>query len=145
MFLLSPADNCPSTPDLDDAWTRDPSNLAGAFTVGLMASSTKAIVDGNEVAYNYRTQAEFDASYQWRKSGIVTSAPLCPFIPANLQTSWSNRISVSEGVYNLGITYANGVYKSMSSGIMQQVLGMALRGVDIYAWLYWEGNQNWYN
>jgi hypothetical protein len=149
MVLLSPADNCPSTPDLVRAWSRDASKLAGAFTVGLMASSTKAIIDGNETAYNYRTQAEFDVSYQWRKSGIATSA--CAgagagaLIPANLQTSWSDRISVSEGVYNLGITYANGVYRSMSSAIMRPVLEMALRRVDTYAWLYWEGNQNWYN
>jgi hypothetical protein len=145
MVLLSPADNCPSTPDLVNAWSRNPNNVAGAFTVGMMASSTKAIVDGNEVAYNYRTQAEFDVSYQWRKSGIVTGASPCPFIPASLNSSWSNRISVSEAVYNRGISYANGVYKSMSSGIMQEVLGMALRGVDKYAWLYWEDARSWYN
>jgi hypothetical protein len=145
MVLLSPADNCPSTPDVDDAWTRDPSNLAGAFTVGMMASSTKAIIDGNEIGYNYRTQAEFDGSYNWRKSGIVTSQVKCAFIPATLQATWSNKISISEGVYNLGLNYANGVYKAMSPAIMQQVLGMALLGVDKYAWLYWEGTQNWYN
>lgn len=145
MVLLSPADNCPTTPDLDDAWTRDPNNLAGAFTVGIMAGSTKPIIDGNEVAYNYRTQAEFDVSYSWRKVGIATNAVPCAFIPTNLLPSWSNKISVSEGVYNQGLTYANGVYRPMSPAIMQQVLGMALRGVDKYAWLYWEENGNWYN
>ena len=144
MVLLSPADNCPSTPDLDNAWNRTPNNIAGAFTVGLMASSTKPIVDGNEVAYNYRTQAEFDVSYQWRKSGIVTSPTPCPFIPATLASSWSSRISISEGVYNKGLSYANGVYKPMSPDIMRQVLGMALGRVDTYAWVYWEG-ENWYN
>ncbi len=141
MVLLSPADNCPSTPDLVNAWSRDPSKLAGAFTVGMMENSTKPIVDGNEVSYNYRTQAEFDASYQWRKFGMATK---CPFISTALQTSWSNRMSVSEAVYNRGLNYANGVYKPMSPAIMQQVMGMALRGVDKYAWLYWEG-ANWYN
>jgi hypothetical protein len=141
MVLLSPADNCPATPDLQTAWTRDPNNLAGAFTVGLMEQSTKPIVDGNEVSYNYRTQAEFDASYRWRRYDMATK---CPYIPTSFQASWSNRISISQAVYNRPITYANGVYKDMNPTIMRQNLGMALRGVDRYAWLYWEGG-NWYN
>ena len=145
MVLISPADNCPSTPDVVNAWTRDPSNLAGAFTVGLIANSRTPIVDGNEVAYNYRTQAEFDASYQWRKYGIVTSAVHCAFIPTTLNAGWPGKISISEAVYNNPITYANGVYKSMNPAIMQQVATMALRGVDKYAWLFWESPQNWYN
>ena len=144
MVLLSPSENCPSTPSVVRAWTPDPNNVAGAFTVGLMERSNKAIIDGNEVSYAYRSQAEFDAAYQWRKTGMVGSTP-CPFIPPALYASWSNRISISEAVYNRGILYANNDYRSMTAQMMNQVLGMALRGVDTYAWLYWEEGQNWYN
>ena len=51
MVLLSPSENCPGTPDLVRAWSPDPNNVAGAFTVGLMERSNKAIIDGKAVSY----------------------------------------------------------------------------------------------
>ena len=47
-------------------------------------------------------------------------------------------------VYNQAILYANGERRSMDAPTLNRVLGMALRGVDTYAWVYWEG-ANWYN
>ena len=49
MVLLSPSENCPTTPGIVRSWTPDPNNVGGAFTVGLMKPSNKAIIDGNEV------------------------------------------------------------------------------------------------
>ena len=145
MVLISPADNCLGTPPLVNAWTEDPNNLSGAFTVGIMASANRPVIDGNEVSYNYRSQAEFDAAYEWRKTGIVSSATPCPFIPTSLNASWSTKMSVSEATYNLPITYANGAYRDMNVTIMPGILGMALRRVDKYVWFYWEGDKSWYN
>ena len=140
MVLLSPSENCASTPSIVRSWTPTTNRLTGAFTVGLMEQSNKPIIDGNEVGYAYRSQAEFDAAYTWNKTGMAG----CPFIPASFASTYPWRVSVSAPVYNQQILYANNDSRPMSPQIMSQVLPMAIRGVDEYAWLYWEG-ANWYN
>jgi hypothetical protein len=142
MVLLSPNENCAATPNIVRAWTPDPNVVAGAFTVGIMMSSNKPIIDGNEVGYAYRSQAEFDASKAWNKTGMAASG--CPAIPSTFASTYPSRVSVSQPVYNQSIGYANGETRVMNLTVFPNVLNMALRSVDQYAWLYWEG-QNWYN
>ncbi len=142
MFLLSPNENCSTTPSLVREWTPNPNRLTGAFSVGLMMGSNKPVIDGNEVGYAYRSQAEFDAAAGWNKSGMASSG--CAFIPSSFASTYPSRVSVSEPVYNQSILYANGNTRVMNLSVFPGVIKMAIQGSESYAWLYWEG-ANWYN
>ena len=114
--------------------------MMGAFSVGLIEGATNAVIDGNETGYAYRSQAEFDVAYSWRKSGIVIDGTTA-YIPSSMNATWSSKISCAEPTYNLTLNYSDGP-RVMSTAIMPGVLNMALRGVDEYVWFYWEENRN---
>ena len=127
MVLISPNSDCVATPSLVYSWNRNPDSVRGAFTVGLMMGSNKPIIDGNEVGYAYRSQAEFDAAYTWDKTGIAASG--CPFIPPTFASTYPSRVSVSEPVYNRSITYANSDQRVMNLTVLPTVIyGPAWRG-----------------
>jgi hypothetical protein len=61
--------------------------LIGPFFSGFVEGSGKrsTVVDGGKL-YHLRTPKEFQDSYAWRKSGIVSERVDCPFIPPALRS-----------------------------------------------------------
>ena len=113
-------------------------DLRGAFSAGLIegTDSRSRFVDGGEL-YTYRSAADFQASYEFRKTLIAAPEAACPFIPAHLQTVWPLKVGIGFGVFNQ--RYQN---IAMSPAILRHTLEAALRRCDEYVWLYSE-NQNW--
>ncbi|MCE9609384.1 MAG: hypothetical protein K8R23_04060 [Chthoniobacter sp.] len=118
------------------AW--DQEELRGAFSAGLIAGldSRAQFVDGGEV-YAYRTVADFQVSYDYRKTALASAATDCPFIPAALRSVWSAKVGISFGVYN----YPFGG-SPMDPAILRPTLERALRRCDDFVWLYFE-DLNW--
>ncbi len=116
----------------------DGNELRGAFTAGLIegADSRTRFVDGGEV-YTYRSAADFQTSYDFRKFTIASAAEHCLFIPAPLRSVWAQRVSIGFGIYNLPYNGA-----PMDPGILRTTLERALNQADDYVWLYFE-NENW--
>jgi len=132
-----------SAPDTPDAVRRGQTNwqseeLRGPFSAGFIEGldSRSRFIDGGEV-YAYRTVADFQGSYDYRKTGIATVAADCPFIDAFLRPVWPLKVGISFGVYNLPFGG-----QSMNPTIMRPTLERALRRCDSFVWLYSE-ELNW--
>ncbi len=112
--------------------------LRGAFSAGLIEGLGKhsTFVDGGEV-YAYRSEADFQDSYDFRKQTIATSAANCPFIPDLLRQVWPSKVSIAFGVYNQPFGGA-----AMDSTILRTTLERALKRADRYVWFYAE-QMNW--
>lgn len=109
-------------------------DLSGFFFAGLLeaAPSTAAIIDGGEV-YQYRTEADFKASYRYRKSTLPTLQPSA-LVPSSMRGTWSEKIDISFGVYD---EQWKAKYP-MNPAILETTLANALRQADSYVWLYAE-------
>ncbi|MDQ3623260.1 MAG: Ig-like domain-containing protein, partial [Verrucomicrobiota bacterium] len=143
MVLISPSFSFGRTPRQVDYWAGD-NRLGGAFTVGLFEGrgSQATVIDGGEAAYGYRSEDDFQVSYDWRKYGIASPQANCPFIPPATRPSWPE-MSISFGLYN-GI-FPRELGLTMNPAIMRQIVERALVRCDKYVWLYWETNGgNWY-
>ena len=120
----------------------DKEEMRGPFSVGMIEAlgSQGQFIDGGEV-YAYRTVAEFQNSYDFRKFTMATDAANCPFIPAALRPLWPSKVGISYGVYNLPFPYwESGIV--MNPTVMRTTLENALRRSDSHTWLYFE-NLNW--
>ncbi|MEA3213635.1 MAG: hypothetical protein QOE70_6692 [Chthoniobacter sp.] len=112
--------------------------LRGPFSVGLIEGlgEQATFVDGGEV-YAYRTEDDFQRSYDYRKTTIASAAADCPFIPESLRGLWPQKVSIAFGVYNLPYGGA-----PMDSTILRPTLERAMKRADRYVWLYSE-QLNW--
>ena len=138
MVLLSPSHNASSTPSIVYAWNAQPTQLAGAFTVGLMEQTTSSspIIDGHEGGYGFRSQAEFDASVAWHKTGMPSAAAAVPFIPTSFRATYPSHVSVSHPTYNQTISYAAPPNpRVMDLATWPTVLEMSMLSVEEYAWV----------
>ncbi len=138
LVFFGPYTSHPGTPNdvrRGGSWTEQ--ELRGPFTVGLMegADSRTRVVDGGEV-YAYRTEADFQGSYDFRKFTLASAAQNCAFIPPALRSVWAQKLSISFGVYNLPVS------APMDPAIMRPTLERALRRCDDFVWLYFE-EENW--
>ena len=141
----SPSNSYRFTPQVVDWWAQNQNgydSLAGAFTVGVLegAGTQAIVVDGGEAAYQYRHEAEYQTSYQYRKFTLASASVNCPFIPRALRSSWPDQLSVAYGIYNL---VAPPRLDAIEPGKYQSQLEFALTNCDSYTWAYWEGG-NWY-
>jgi hypothetical protein len=110
--------------------------LLGPYYAGFMqgvGGSPALNIDGGEL-YNLRSPSDFLNTYNWRKFDEPSAAVNSPFIPADLRSVWSGRISISYGVYDRPFGGA-----SMDPGILQSTLTNALKQADHYVWFYTEG------
>ncbi len=112
--------------------------LRGPFSAGLIEGlGTRAtFVDGGEV-YAYRSESDFQVSYDFRKVTIASAEANCPFISAPLRPLWPSKVSIAFGVYNHPFGGA-----PMDPAILRTTLEHALHRADRYVWLYSE-NLNW--
>ena len=117
-------------------WQQD--ELRGPFSVGLIEGldSRSQFVDGGEV-YAYRSVADFQGSYDFRKTEIASAAADCPFIPGFLRPVWGQKVSISFGLYNYGFGG-----ETMNPTILRTTLERALRRGDDFVWFYSE-DLNW--
>ncbi len=105
--------------------------LLGPFFVGFVEAegASATVVDGGEL-YSLRTPADFQATYDFRKTAIATQAS---FIPSALQPSWSADVSIAFGTYDTSTSTA-----PMDPAILQPTLTNALSRSDRFVWLYTE-------
>jgi len=127
----------PHTPDgvtLSQAGARA-EDLRGAFFVGMVegAGARATVVDGGE-CYQYRSTADFDQSYRWRKYDLASARVNSVVIPPELRASWPGRVSVAFATYNK--QWLRGY--TMNPGTMRTCLINALRRSDKYVWVYVE-------
>jgi hypothetical protein len=112
--------------------------LRGPFSAGLIEgmNSRAQFVDGGEV-YAYRSVADFQGSYDFRKTEIASATANCPYLPDFLRPVWGQKVRISFGLYNLAFGG-----ETMNATIMRTTLERALLRCDDFVWLYSEG-QNW--
>ena len=117
-------------------WQKE--ELRGPFSIGLIEGmdSRSRFVDGGEV-YAYRSVADFQGSYDFRKTAIASAAADCPFISGYLRPVWGKKVSISFGLYNYGFGG-----ETMTPAILRTTLGRALRRCDDFVWFYSE-DLNW--
>ena len=97
--------------------------LSIPFTQGLTDASKLPVIDGGEEAYGFKSENDFQESYERRK------------------TFMQQKTSISFGIYNGGSPPLPGFNTSPTS--LQNKLTLTLHHADEYVWLYWEGG-NWY-
>jgi hypothetical protein len=108
--------------------------LMGPFFAGFQEGkgSQATNVDGGEL-YWLRSASEFQASYDWRRYDMASSAVNCAFLPAALRTSWPDSVSISFGVYDQP---SGG--RTVSPSSLTSTLANALQQSDRYVWFYAE-------
>jgi hypothetical protein len=139
LFLHGPYISEPKTPSYvkkNQVADADSYELSGPLFVGFLegAGDRATIIDGGEV-YQYRTQEDFQRSYDWRKYGMASAETNSAFIPPALRAQWPNRVSISYGVYNQ--TWPT-PQDQMNPTIMKSTLANALQRADDYVWFYAE-------
>ncbi len=141
----------PDTPDAFralQAGSADEYELLGPLFVGLVqgAGPQMTVIDGGE-QYQIRTDAEFDAFYDWRETGIASDATNSAFIPPPLRAVWGDRVSTGFGIYNQSFNEDVGG-SPMTPAIATATLRRALDRADDVVWLYSEQYQDgvgeWY-
>lgn len=113
-------------------------DMRGFFFAGMLAAKGDAaqVTDGGEV-YQYRTQADFDTSVQWRKYGLP-QVPGGKVVPPSLQGSWSSKIKLTFGLFDQQWR-PNGEYP-MNPALLEEALFQAFMHADSPVWLYAENN-----
>lgn len=109
--------------------------LLGPFAAGFLegGGAGGGSMDGGEL-YTLRTAEQFSGSYGWRRYDLASESVNCAFLPPALRSVWSERSSISFGVYDQPFGGA-----SMDPQILRSTLGHALRQADRYVWFYAEG------
>jgi hypothetical protein len=139
LFMHGPYITEPKTPSYvkkSQVGGPDGYELHGPLFVGFLegAGDRATIIDGGEV-YQYRTQEDFQHSYDWRKYGMASAKTNSAFIPPAIRAQWPNRVSISYGVYNQ--TWPT-PQDQMNPTIMKSTLANALQRADDYVWFYAE-------
>lgn len=110
--------------------------LLGPYYAGFMegvGAGPALNIDGGEL-YTLRSASDFLNAYNWRKFDEPSAAVDSPFIPTALRAVWSQRISISYGVYDRPFGGAG-----MDPTILKSTLTNALKQADHYVWFYTEG------
>jgi hypothetical protein len=127
------------------SWSVD-SNLVGAFAAGMIegAEPPSVAIDGGEL-YQYRTDAEFERSYQWRRDSILTTRAACPFMDDALRAVWPARIDLGFGVYDKERppSRVGGWQPITDPARLESKLALALTRADRLVWLYSEAWDWW--
>jgi chitodextrinase len=117
--------------------------MMGSFAVGLgeaaAARPTAKVIDGGEESYGYRTDAEFNNSYNFRKTGMLDyiypsrNGYSCAFIPTEDRTAdmWQQMFQFAFAMYNDPAHQT-----STTIGPSTQ---LALEHSDKFVWFYVEG------
>jgi hypothetical protein len=110
--------------------------LAGPFFSGMVEAQTglSLVIDGGE-NYVFRTVADFETSYQFRKYTIASSSWNSVNIPVSLRPLWPGKVSISFGVDDNCPSYP-----AKTPAILKTTLQNALNRSDDYVWFYSEAN-----
>jgi hypothetical protein len=110
-------------------------DMRGYFFAGMLqgAQAPALTIDGGEL-YQYRTEADFERSVQWRRRGI-TQVPDSTLVPAAAAARWQQRIGLSFGVYDL--QWVPGY--NMNPALLEEALYQALLHANAPVWLFTEG------
>ncbi|HKR55784.1 MAG TPA: fibronectin type III domain-containing protein [Gemmatimonadales bacterium] len=110
--------------------------LLGPYFAGFMegAGDSATCMDGGEL-YTLRTEAQFQAAYDWNRNVLPSDTVDCAFIPSTLRGVWPGRSSISFGIYDCPWGGAG-----MSPAILRTTIANALRRADRYAWFYAEAS-----
>jgi hypothetical protein len=116
----------------------DPNDMRGYFFAGMLAAKGAAakVTDGGEL-YQYRTQADFDRSVDWRRFAMP-QVPGSSVVPASLRGTWANKITLSFGLFDQQWR-PNGQYP-MNPALLEEALFQAFMHSDSPVWLYAEDN-----
>jgi hypothetical protein len=116
----------------------DPTDMRGYFFAGMLAAKGAAakVTDGGEL-YQYRTQADFDRSVDWRRFAMP-QVPGSTVVPASLRGSWADKITLSFGLFDQQWR-PNGEYP-MNPALLEEALFQAFMHADTPVWLYAEDN-----
>jgi hypothetical protein len=116
----------------------DPTDMRGYFFAGMLAAKGDAakVTDGGEL-YQYRNQADFDASVAWRRYAMP-QVPGSTVVPAGLRDSWADKITLSFGLFDQQWR-PNGAYP-MNPALLEEALFQAFMHADSPVWLYAENN-----
>ena len=114
----------------------EPTDMRGYFFAGMLAAKGAAarVTDGGEL-YQYRSQADYDASVQWRRYAMP-QVPGSTVVPADLRDSWADKITLSFGLFDQQWR-PNGAYP-MNPALLEEALFQAFMHADSPVWLYAE-------
>lgn len=115
--------------------------LLGAFFSGFVEATigTQACMqDGGECGYAYRTLAQFQNSYNWRKDTIASEMVNSPNIPVALRPNWPQKVKISYGLYPRDQNPP-----AMTPTVMRSAMEYALRTCDDVVWFYSEARTSW--
>ncbi|MDL2341839.1 MAG: Ig-like domain-containing protein [Patescibacteria group bacterium] len=110
--------------------------MMGPFEVGMMQSAAGSSItyhDGGEL-YGARTAADFQAAYNWQKTGLADSGT--NIMPSSFASTYKSTVHASIGVYDKDIL-ATG-YPLLSTSTWQNLLTLAMEREDNYVWTYTE-------
>jgi hypothetical protein len=116
----------------------DPNDMRGYFFAGMLAAKGAAakVTDGGEL-YQYRTQADFDRSVDWRRFALP-QVPGSTVVPGSLRGTWADKITLSFGLFDQQWR-PNGEYP-MNPALLEEALFQAFMHADTPVWLYAEDN-----
>jgi hypothetical protein len=116
----------------------DPTDMRGYFFAGMLAAkgAQAKVTDGGEL-YQYRNQADFDASVAWRRFAMP-QVPGSTVVPAGLRNTWADKITLSFGLFDQQWR-PNGEYP-MNPALLEEALFQAFMHADSPVWLYAEDN-----
>ena len=113
----------------------------GSFAAGMVdgtIGTAATFIDGGEL-YTQNTLADVQKACNWFKQGMASQSSI---VPDSLKTSWPQKLSCSQGIYDFPDRYHE---KGPGSPAMwQNDIEISLMGVDEYAWAYSE-RFNWTN
>jgi hypothetical protein len=114
-------------------------DMRGFFFSGMLKEQVlpKSIIDGGEL-YQYRSDADFDRSLQWRRFGIA-EVPASPLVPPRWRLRWQQEIALGFGVYDLQWRPDY----PMTPALLEEALFQALTHADAPVWLFTEGDHDY--
>jgi hypothetical protein len=126
-------------------WSSDPGNqMVSSFAIGLLAGTigtSATYVDGGE-DYDVHSDQAANAFYDWRKTGIAAQSP---FVPADIKSAWSGKISLSFGALDdFNWCQYDGTSSASSAAGVQVDLTVRLKKADEYVWLFARAHR-WYS
>ena len=126
-------------PDYVKSDSSDEVELLGSLFVGFLEGATpqSTVIDGGQI-YDYRSETDFELSYNWRKQDIASEEVENQFIPQDIKNDWSNKVDVSFGVFNQPHPRLDEELGDMTPAILESTLTNALNTGDEYVWLYAE-------
>jgi hypothetical protein len=114
-------------------------DMRGFFFSGMWRAQgvPGSIIDGGEL-YQYRSDADFDRSVQWRRFGIA-EVPGSPLVPPRWSLRWQQKLALGFGVYDLQWRPDY----PMTPPLLEEAIYQALVHADAPVWLFTEGDHDY--